>query len=320
LENISGCEIISSFNADNQNYTSIDFESIGSDFSIQNGSGYFVYVNQSTSLYLSGFDFGGFSKNLESGWNLLGWYNYSDTWASDVVSDLTSGLTDITKVYYYDSVNQSYGYYNTSGGSGPDFKITQGMGYYVFNGTPAQKQNSPGIPYIVKGQAFYNDGSLIEADNAIVTVRNLETDDEITCNVGTYSSGWYQVGLCDLDDGWSDGDEICITVEGTGNYGDWVGSKNLFVDENLYVHTVDEIKLYENASWWDTSWTHRNRIVINHSMITANIDNFPLLVSHTSGSYIDHAQSDGDDFVFVSNDSSTVFAHEIENMITLLVS
>ena len=47
-------------------------------------------------------------------------------------------------------------------------------------------------------------------------------------------------------------------------------------------------------------------------MVDADLSNFPVLIHDTSLDYKNHAQSDGDDFVFVSSDNSTQYNHEIE--------
>ncbi|MCK4365059.1 MAG: DUF2341 domain-containing protein [Thermoplasmatales archaeon] len=64
--------------------------------------------------------------------------------------------------------------------------------------------------------------------------------------------------------------------------------------------------------WWDYDWNYSKQITINHGMVDADLSNFPILIHNTSSDYINHAQSDGDDFVFVSFDNSTKYNHEIE--------
>ena len=66
------------------------------------------------------------------------------------------------------------------------------------------------------------------------------------------------------------------------------------------------------TDWWDENWTYRKQITINHNMITGDLQNFPVLISVVSSDFIYHAQIDGDDFIFISEDNSNVYNHEIE--------
>jgi hypothetical protein len=65
-------------------------------------------------------------------------------------------------------------------------------------------------------------------------------------------------------------------------------------------------------NWWNKAWEYRKQITINHSMVTDDLQNFPVLISYTSPDFVEHAQYDGDDFVFIYDDNSKVYNHEIE--------
>ena len=65
------------------------------------------------------------------------------------------------------------------------------------------------------------------------------------------------------------------------------------------------------GSWWNNDWHYSKKITIDHNMVDDDLVNFPVLVDNVSSSFI-HAQGDGDDFVFVNSDNTTVFNHEIE--------
>jgi len=68
---------------------------------------------------------------------------------------------------------------------------------------------------------------------------------------------------------------------------------------------------YRN-DWWDKNWTYRKEITINHDKVTSDLQHFPVLISVVSSDFIEHVQIDGDDFVFVSEDNSNIYNHEIE--------
>jgi len=69
------------------------------------------------------------------------------------------------------------------------------------------------------------------------------------------------------------------------------------------------------AGWWNDSWNYRKAIVINNEYVTADLTDFPLLVSLIDENLGDHAQDDGDDIVFVANNGEKL-AHEIESFAT----
>lgn len=64
--------------------------------------------------------------------------------------------------------------------------------------------------------------------------------------------------------------------------------------------------------WWDEDWEYRKEIVINHNLIDGTLQYFPVLIHNTSSDFIAHAQADGDDFVFTSDDNSEKYNHEID--------
>jgi len=64
--------------------------------------------------------------------------------------------------------------------------------------------------------------------------------------------------------------------------------------------------------WWDSDWQYCKKITISPEMADSDLQNFPVLIHNISMDFVNHAQSDGDDFVFTSFDNLTVYNHEIE--------
>ncbi|MFH1100446.1 MAG: DUF2341 domain-containing protein [Methanobacteriota archaeon] len=69
---------------------------------------------------------------------------------------------------------------------------------------------------------------------------------------------------------------------------------------------------YATLNWWNFNWEYSKRITIDHTKVQADFTDFPVVITCTSSDFTNHAQPDGDDFVFVSQDNSTQYAHEIE--------
>ena len=69
----------------------------------------------------------------------------------------------------------------------------------------------------------------------------------------------------------------------------------------------------DTSNWWDEDWSYRKLITFNSSQIPSTLTNFPVVYNVTD-SDLSEAQSDADDFVFISYaDNSTQYNHEIEH-------
>jgi len=69
----------------------------------------------------------------------------------------------------------------------------------------------------------------------------------------------------------------------------------------------------EPAIWWDTEWSYRKEITINHTEVDEDLTNFPVLISYASDSdLVSHAQSNGDDIAFTDYYGNQL-NHEIEH-------
>jgi len=96
------------------------------DFQLQNGEGYFVEMSGSDTLTITGPPIDNVDVSLLTGWNLIGWYNQSDSTAIS----LAENITDCTSVVKWDPVGQSYWFY-LPGFPAFDFTVTCGMGVFI---------------------------------------------------------------------------------------------------------------------------------------------------------------------------------------------
>ncbi|MDE2588513.1 MAG: DUF2341 domain-containing protein, partial [Patescibacteria group bacterium] len=70
---------------------------------------------------------------------------------------------------------------------------------------------------------------------------------------------------------------------------------------------------FPGVSWYNNSWTYRQKITINHISVPASQTNFPLLVYFSSnGTLAANAQSSGNDILFTDATGTTKINHEIE--------
>jgi len=72
------------------------------------------------------------------------------------------------------------------------------------------------------------------------------------------------------------------------------------------------VVIAKDDDWWNTNWGFRKEITIDHGLVAADLENFPILFHNISNNFSDHAQFDGDDFVFINNDGTIQYNHEIE--------
>ena len=61
-----------------------------------------------------------------------------------------------------------------------------------------------------------------------------------------------------------------------------------------------------------SDWGYFKKITIDHTLVDVDLTNFPILFHNTSSDFSSHAQPDGDDFVFMNEDNTTQYNHEIE--------
>jgi hypothetical protein len=124
--------MVSRFDAVNQTFKTFIVGGPPSfDFPIVDGFGYFVLVDQGSTLSVSGYRIDTVSVPLSVGWNMIGWYQSTTTMASS----LGSNISGCQMVSWFDSVNQTFKTYIVGGPPSFDFTIQAGMGLFVLVNT-----------------------------------------------------------------------------------------------------------------------------------------------------------------------------------------
>jgi hypothetical protein len=130
-ENISGCSIVSYYNASTGAFQSfvIGTSPPSLDFAIADGVGYFVYMNCRRIFSVVDTPISDVSVDLYAGWNTIGWYNATATNASS----LGNAIDNCTIVSTWNASSDTFSSY-VIGVSPPsyDFPIRQGMGIFVY--------------------------------------------------------------------------------------------------------------------------------------------------------------------------------------------
>ena len=65
------------------------------------------------------------------------------------------------------------------------------------------------------------------------------------------------------------------------------------------------------GDWWNASWLYRKMVTLDHTKVTGDLTNFPVLIDTADSDLASKAQSDGDDIAFV-DDAGNQLDHEIE--------
>jgi len=136
-ENITGCVMISRFDAVAQTYeTYIVGGPPSFDFPIIDGHGYFILVDENSTLSVSGLPITSVSVGLSIGWNMIGWYHGHDTMASSICENITGSVM----ISWFDVVNNMFNTYIVGGPPSFDFTVGQGMGLFVLVDTASTWQ------------------------------------------------------------------------------------------------------------------------------------------------------------------------------------
>ncbi len=126
--NISGCLGVSSWNSLLQTYQTYIVNGPSSfDFPLQSGVGYFVDVNQVDNCTFTDSLIDAVNISLNTGWNLIGWYNTGDTLASNIANTIAG----CQSVSMWNASVQQYQTYIVGGPSSFDFTVSLGMGLFV---------------------------------------------------------------------------------------------------------------------------------------------------------------------------------------------
>jgi hypothetical protein len=248
LENITGCVVV--YYVGNNSTGIVTGSSPPElDFPIEDGSGYFVAVNDECIFSLSGTPVTDVSVPLYGGWNMIGWFNETNTTAKD----LLFYIDDCTVVYYYDAETATPVMVTQSSPPETNYNVTRGMGLFVAvasnstwdGGTSSGEEDSEGgggdppVPYPVEGYAYYGRGGghLIPAEGANVTLVNNDQQERLFGEVDEY--GYYLIDLNDME--WNDNDNLTVYVNGTGEFEGCTGSDNAVADEDVCLLTLDDI-------------------------------------------------------------------------------
>ena len=145
-----------------------------------------------------------------------------------------------------------------------------------------------------------------------------DCDDGNPCTVDSYDSGTQS---CTNDAAAADGlacsDGLFCTVGSTCSTGVCGAATDCSsLDSACAVGVCDEAAdacvAQATGTWYDANWTLRKSVTVDSTQVTADLTDFPVLVSITDSDLAAAARADGWDIVFTDDDETTKLAHEIE--------
>jgi hypothetical protein len=163
----------------------------------------------------------------------------------------------------------------------------------LFNPIPDDKQLNIGLNPALSIYAEHPTGNLMNisfrtnASGVWVTIGS-----NISVGIGTYS---------------------CHNTVDMNQYNTWYWWSVNCTDETHWKNQTFSFKTeLQSSIWWDSNWLYRKEIAINHTKVTADLTNFPVLINFPSDADLaSKAQDDGDDLVFTDYYGNQL-NHEIE--------
>ena len=126
-ENISGCTVVSMFDASTQTFLTHVVGVPHDNFPIVDGVGYFVYVDSESIFSLQDVPISSVTVPIYEDWNVIGWYHDYFTTAESLGENI-SGTTVVTM---FDPVTQTF-ITHVVGVPHDNFAIEQGMGLFIY--------------------------------------------------------------------------------------------------------------------------------------------------------------------------------------------
>ncbi len=87
---------------------------------------------------------------------------------------------------------------------------------------------------------------------------------------------------------------------------------------NIYVSTTGQFELATTSGWYDSRWPYRTKITIDNTKVSADLNNFPALVTGANfpADFFTKVKTSGQDLVFTSSDGITKLSREVVSLAT----
>ena len=134
------CQWVRRYNSSSQGWEMHERNKTENNFVLENGTGYFVYLNAGKAFMVEGKNVPGVEINLKKGWNSIGWYENNTTYPEKIMSDIINS----TSVAYWNTTLSRF-VVHPKGMGVSNFSIPEGMGLFIYTGTDSIWDTLPTI-------------------------------------------------------------------------------------------------------------------------------------------------------------------------------
>jgi PKD repeat protein len=134
-ENLTGCTVITKFNADTQDFSTHIVGIPWDDFPIEDGVGYFAYASTDSIFTMTGSPITTVMVDIYPNWNIIGWFNQNHTSAES----LGENITDCTLVILFTSQTQTFTTH-VVGTPWNNYAIKRGMAIFISSSSESNWQ------------------------------------------------------------------------------------------------------------------------------------------------------------------------------------
>ncbi|MEM1563025.1 MAG: DUF2341 domain-containing protein [Candidatus Bathyarchaeia archaeon] len=252
--------------------------------------------------------------SADAGWIFSHWSGDIESVDNPVTFEITGNMTIIAHfALKHFTINASVegvgGTLEPSGviivayGENITFTIEPNVGYHILKVLVDGEDIGPISQYTFYSVNMNHSITAFFAPNKYMLAVNVspEGSGSVTLNnTGPYCYGDAVLLIAEPNDGW-------IFSHWSGDASGTNNSITIIIDGNKSLTAV----FVETQAWWNTAWKYRRVITINHTKVSGDLIDFPLLIEIIDSSLIGKVQSDGDDFVFVDA-NNTKLDHQIE--------
>ena len=137
------CDYVRRYNSSSQNWEMHQRNKTENNFNIENGTGYFVYLENSKDFTIEGKELPGVEINLKKGWNSIGWYENNTIYPGKIMDVIVNS----SSVAYWNATLSRF-VVHPKGADMSNFSIPEGAGLFVYTETDTVWDTLPTITLV----------------------------------------------------------------------------------------------------------------------------------------------------------------------------
>jgi len=134
------CDYVRRYNSSSQNWEMHQRNKTENNFQLENGTGYFVYLESEKEFMIEGKELPGVEINLKKGWNSIGWYESNATYPEKIMSDIVNS----SSVAYWNTTLSRF-IVHSKGSDISNFSVANGTGLFIYTETDSVWDTLPTI-------------------------------------------------------------------------------------------------------------------------------------------------------------------------------